>query len=207
MQRSQWVAVLFAGGVLVGGCSSGSGTTTSSTAAATSAAASSEMAETSAAESGSVASAALDAQSIGWFDALCTGIGPTMQDLGALGQDSTADPAQAQADVVAKVEAASAAFGATADTLASTPPPTFTGGSELAAAITTDLQSAATELPQSAATYAAISSSDAAALAAGEQTLASDMTSALASLQGISQLEPDLQAAVAAIPTCKAMGG
>lgn len=221
MKRLTRAALLAAGGLLLSACVSDSGGSTppSSTPVATSSmTASSEVSgsgvglapETvvAASPATSIASTAalLDAQSAAWFDALCTEIAPitAVEDIAddSSGQDAAA---RWQAKLNA-LRALSQAFSATSARLATTPPPTFDGGTDFAEKLTAGLSSAASTLSTAADKLDDVDPTDATALAAAQPVFKIKMVEAISALQTVSQLDPAVVAAVRGIPSCQSLG-
>lgn len=229
MKRSVWtahplLAVGAAGVLLVAGCSSsdsGGSTTSSSSSSAASPAAESSAASSSGSSSavapsgssessgssasGSVAPAQLDEQTIAWFTTLCTGVAP-IRELSKL-DTSGQDPATAQKTGVDALTQFGTVLSDTGEKLASAQPPTFEGGEQFASEMTTGLAQSGPKLTELAKTFGAINPTDTAALQQASSGLATQLQTAVAPLQALSQLPADVSAAAQEIPACKALNG
>lgn len=222
MKRSLWtarplLAVGAAGVLLVAGCSSSDtgGSTTSSAASSpvesSDVSSSDSPASGSAAVSGgssasaSVAPAELDEQTIAWFTTLCTGVAPIQQlsNLDTSGQDA----ATAQKTGVDALTQFGTVLSDTSEKLATAEPPTFEGGEQFASEMTTGLAESGPKLAALAKSFGAISPTDTAALQAASSGLATQLQTAVAPLQALSQLPADVSAAAQEIPACKSLNG
>jgi hypothetical protein len=226
MKRSLWtarplLAVGVAGVLVVAGCSSSDsgGSTTSSAAssavpsvAASSGAGSSDASSSEAAPGssessagGTVAPADLDEQTVAWFTTLCTGMAPIQQlsQLDTSGQDA----ATAQKTGVDALTQFGTVLTETSQKLASAQPPTFEGGEQFASQMATGLAESGPKLAALAKSFGAINPSDTAALQQASSGLATQLQTAVAPLQALGQLPPDVSAAAQEIPACKALKG
>lgn len=205
-----------------GGASSSAGASSMQSSAGSSAQSSEESAAASSAESSeesseestettvTVGSGGLDGQSANWFSTMCTGLAP-MADIGTKMGDAaspTADPKAAQQSFVDYFNQLGDAFTDTATKLASTPPPTFDKGPEIAGKIVQALGAAGPALKNSASQLAAAKVTDAASLSTAIEAASASMQTQMQalSLDGY-ELDPKTEAAVDALPSCKAMNG
>ena len=226
MKRLTPAALLAAGALLLNGCGSHPGgptalspTALSPAAAATSGVtASSDISgsgvglapDTAVATSPSTSSAGtvalLDAQSVAWFDALCSEIAPitAVQNIGddPPGQDAAT---RWQSKLTA-LRTLSQAFSATSTRLAATEPPTFDGGPGFAEKLTTGLSDAAATLSAAADKLDGVDPTDATALAAAQPVFKINVLEAVSALQAVYQLDPSVVAAVRGIPSCQSLG-
>ncbi len=206
--------------VLLVGCgsdSSSSGTTTSAAMSATSSAATSSAssAKPSTTKSSSAAAessdeletsfsapsptttvggdtTSLDAQSTTWFDTMCTGMAPLTSLQNVTSQQELSDA----------MTQAGQAFQATGSQLATLPPPTFDGGTELAQSATSGFQSFGQTFIDFGQKVLDIDDNDTAA----QQQFTSDLAAAAAT-SPVAQirLTPALTQAVQAIPSCQSL--
>jgi hypothetical protein len=155
--------------------------------------------------SASVAPANLDEQTKTWFTTLCEGVAPIgeLANLDTSGQDA----ATAQKTGVTALQQFATVLTDTSTKLKSTPPPTFEGGTEFANQVSSGLAESGPKLAAVATKFAAISPSDTAALKQAFEGLSGELSSAIAPLQQLSQLPPDVSAAAKEIPACKSLNG
>ncbi len=171
--------------LVVAGCSSG-GNTAPSTAQTV-------------ASSGSATATPLDTQSTAWFDELCPGLVQAASLLSGVGGTA---PTGSQQDIVGAVRQASTVIGDTATKLAALPPPTFSGGEQVATGVVGAMQSASTQMTTSGDTFGAIDPADAAALQAGRTTLQTELLTSLGFLRDLGKIDPAVTSEIAKIPSC-----
>lgn len=205
MKRSIVVSVLAVGSLVLAGCSSGNsdGTSTTSAAATTSAATSAES--SAASSSGGGAGTELDAQSVTWFDTLCSGVAPIVE-LAASADTNGLSDAAAQQKGVELISQFGTALTDTGSALDGTPPPTFDGGDAFATSITSGLSDSGAQMGELATTFGAIDPADTAALEAAVKELPTQLSTALQPISAIGDLDPSISAAVQEVPACKALG-
>src|SRR5664279_3667000 len=150
--------------------------------------------------------ALLDAQSVAWFDALCSEIAPitAVQNIGD--DPSGQDAATRWQSKLTALRTLSQAFSATSTRLAATEPPTFDGGPGFAEKLTTGLSDAASTLSAAADKLDAVDPTDATALAAAQPVFKINVLEAVSALQAVYQLDPSVVAAVRGIPSCQSLG-
>jgi hypothetical protein len=149
----------------------------------------------------------LDDQTSSWFDALCTGLAPVTSAGTAISGGDSSDPKTQLDTAVGGFNAIGDALGATADRLASLPPPTIEGGATSATGVVNTLKAAGPEVKQAANALAASPATDAASVKSAIATAASAMTNSVAGLNpGAYQLDKPTQAAIRKIPSCAAVG-
>jgi hypothetical protein len=135
----------------------------------------------------------LDAQSTAWFETFCTGLQP----LNAL---RNVDSQQGLADAMTQ---AGQAFQATAAQLATLPPPTFEGGSELSQTSQAAMQSFGQTFTEFGQRVLTIKDGDTAA----QQQFQQDLQAAAAESPAAQiKLNPELTKAVQQIPACQTLG-
>lgn len=202
--------------VLLVGCGSDSSSGTA-TAAATTATSTASSAKTSTAKSSTTGSesseeletsfsapsptttvggdtTSLDAPSTTWFDTMCTGMAPLTSLQNVTSQQELSDA----------MTQAGAAFQATGGQLATLPPPTFEGGTELAQSATSGFQSFGQTFIDFGQKVLEIDGNDTAA----QQQFTDDLAAAAAA-SPVAQirLTPALTEAVQAIPSCQSLFG
>ncbi|GAA1996023.1 hypothetical protein GCM10009818_02330 [Nakamurella flavida] len=139
----------------------------------------------------------LDAQSSAWFDTTCSGLAPLTEITQSA--SSISDPTQLGAVLTQLGDA----MTSTATQLGSTPPPTFEGGDALATQTTEALNKFGPALSALGAKAATISPTD----QAGGQQFLTELQSTFSELPGLLAFDvnPDLQQAIAAVPSCAAL--
>ncbi len=172
-------------------CSSGTGATSTETTAASG--------TPTAAPSGSATAAPLDAQSTAWFDELCPGLIQVASLLSGVGGTT---PTASQQNIVGAVQQASTVIRDTATKLATLPPPTFSGGEQVATGVVGAMQSASNQMTTSGNTFEAIDPADAAALQAGRTTLQTELLTSLGFLRDLGKIDPAVTSEIAKIPSC-----
>lgn len=139
----------------------------------------------------------LDEQSTAWFDTACSGLAPLTQ----LGQSASqvSDPTQL-GSILTQL---GGAMTTTASSLGSLPPPTFEGGDALAEQTTAALGKFGPSLSALGAKAATLSPTD----TAGGQQFLGELQSTFSELPGLLAFDvtPDLQKAIAAVPSCTAL--
>ncbi len=153
----------------------------------------------------SVVPANLDAQSKTWFTTLCDGVAPIgqLQNLDTAGQDAAA----AQKTGVQALQQFATVLSDTSARLKSTPPPTFEGGTDFANQMVSGLSESGPKLAALAKSFGTINPSNTAALQQAVSGLSGELSSAIAPLQSLTQLPPDVSAAAQQIPACKSLNG
>jgi hypothetical protein len=151
------------------------------------------------APSGSATATPLDAQSTAWFDELCPGLIKAASLLSGVGGTT---PTASQQDIVGAVQQASVVIGDTATNLATLPPPTFSGGEQVATGVVGAMQSASIQMTTSGNTFAAIDPADAAGLQAGRTTLQTELLTSLGFLRDLGKIDPAVTSEIAKIPSC-----
>ncbi len=214
VNRTVLTSVIAAGVLLVAGCSSSDSGGTSTAAATTTTSAASSMAQDSTAASdetsagtsaGTGDATALDAQSTAWFETLCNGVAPVAE-LAQTADTSGLSDAAAQQKGVELITEFGAALSDTGTALADAPPPTFEGGEEFAATMTSGLTESGAQMATLAQSFGAIDPTDTAALKAAVTSLSDDLSTAVAPLSAIGDLDPAISDAAQQIPACAALG-
>ena len=121
------------------------------------------------------------------------------------GVGGTTPTAVPQQDIVGAVQQASTVIGDTATKLATLPPPTFSGGEQVATGVVGAMQSASSQMTTSGNTFAAIDPADAAALQAGRTTLQTELLTSLGFLRDLGKIDPAVTSEIAKIPSCSAV--
>jgi hypothetical protein len=213
VNRSSWISVLAAGGLLVAGCSSSSGTAapattsspsaSSSSSSASSSSSSKSSATSSADDSSTAASAAeLDDATTTWFTTFCTGL----TDVGQYASPDTSGQtvSEAQSTVVTAYTGISAGAAKLAGDLQATPPPTIEGGDQVAASFVTGFQSLADIYGRGAQTISALTPSTEADLKTAIDAIEEEAKGAQP--ESTPDLDPGVEAAVEQIPACANFG-
>ena len=140
----------------------------------------------------------LDAQSTAWFETMCTGVAPLAN------LEQTMKSVSSGQELGAAMGTLGTAFTDTAGKLANQPPPTFEGGQELASNTQTAMQSFGQTFQDFATRATQIQDGD----TAGQQQFLTDFQTALGQSPFTQmKLTPEIQQAVAAIPSCQAVMG
>lgn len=143
-------------------------------------------------------SGGLDADSVAWFDAFCSGIGSTMN-MDSMANQTSTDPADMQKAMAEALSTSGKAATDTAATLEGLPAPGFDGGADFATKSVAGLK----ELGQAFSTAAEKS-------AAGDQSALEEITKLsengpMKDLAAIAA-SPEIKSAIAEIPSCKTLG-
>lgn len=185
---------------------SSAGGASSGAAAASSEAAGGE--ESSADESKvTIGSGGLDSTTAHWFDVFCTGLAPMGNMDTTLSNIDPSHPAAMQKSYVDFFNTLGDAFINTAGKLQSTPPPTFAQGPTVASDLIKELTTVGPEMKAIATAVGAADGSDAQAIETAIATASEKINTDMSGLDiNKYELDSKTEAAVEAIPSCKAIG-
>ena len=194
-RRGWTVGAVLASVVLLAGCSSGSSSSGTTSAAATT----SSAAASSAASGAGGTAAALDADSVTWFETMCQGLAP----LSDIQKEATASTTAGEA--AAALAQAGTAMTDTADQLSQLPPPAVDGGDALATSVVAGLKDFGTTFSDFSVRAAALKEGDTAAL----QQFGTDLQTALSASSPLGDAQPsaEVQAQVRKLPACQSVFG
>ena len=194
-RRGWTVGAVLVSVVLLAGCSSGSSSSGTTSAAATT----SSAAASSAASGAGGTAAALDADSVTWFETMCQGLAP----LSDIQKEATASTTASEA--AAALAQAGTAMTDTADQLSQLPPPAVDGGDALATSVVAGLKDFGTTFSDFSVRAAALKEGDTAAL----QQFGTDLQTALSASSPLGDAQPsaEVQAQVRKLPACQSVFG
>ncbi len=201
MRRTPLVSSLVVASLVVlVGCSSGGTPTASSSAASSSSSSASESSSSSSTSSASGSGSStvqVDAETAAWFETFCGGLAP----FGELASGNVnAETPEELGTLLGTIGQAFTDTGAELETL---PPPTFSGGAELATTLQTNMKEGGQIMLDFADRAATLSPTD----QAGGQQFVTDFQNAIGSLD-IAKFEPtaEAKAAANAVPACQELG-
>lgn len=177
--------------------------------------------ESTAADTATVGDGTLDPQTAQWFTAACTGLQPlgdmlatvlgvSMAAAMATGEPAAGSPSpqDLQKQLADSLTSAGTAMTDAQSQLASTPPPAFDKGEEMAQVFGSYLTTMGAKLSEVGESVASAPVTDAESLQAALaqiESLGSDVNTEEADLLGQYDLDPATQAAIEELPACKAM--
>lgn len=203
IRRGWAVGAVLASMVVLAGCSSGSSSSATTSAATTSSVMTSSAVSSAAGGSGATTTVGgdateFDAQTVTWFDTMCTGMEP-LADL-----QQSASSLTTTAQLGSAMSTIGTSMTETASKLAALPAPTFEGGDTVAQTVQTGLASFGQTFTDFSKRAAELKDGDTAALQQFQSDLAAEVSkSPIANLDATA----DVQAAIKQIPSCRPLFG